>query len=633
MKPLKKNISKYMYRTTFVLVAIIVIVLVAIQLFTEQRRAVDSSHLTLKQIEHVLQKNQTELSEIETEYRHTCIHHSDAVAEILDGNPQYITNTDKLKEIAKMIEIDEIHIFDKSGKIYAGTHPQYYGLTFDSGEQMAFFKPMLKDKSLKLVQDIAPNTAEEKPMQYSAVWSKNGEYIVQIGMEPVNVLKVTEKNELSYIFSLFRVSVDANYYAIDCETKKVVGSTRTEAVGQNAADIGFDTEKIENDPDGFHAAVDSKYSFCVFMKTENNYIGRIVPVDILYQRVPTTAFWISLSLFVIAYLLAKIVVVYMDKYVVKGIHSVNKSLQAISAGDLLTYVDVRNSLELAELSDYINEMKRSLLKNNKQMSYVLSKTELHIGIFEYGQKSKSVHYTELLPEILGIDAENMNKLAEDSDSFRKFLNEVCRDAVADENSTFKLGSRYVRLEETEEDGNVFGVALDVTEGVKKRREIERERDIDVLTGLYNRRGLDNKLAEVFADREELGHSAVIMIDADGLKTINDTYGHEKGDVYLKKIAKVINNYGIKNSIAARQGGDEFILFLYGYDSDDELMRAINTLQYIQDNSMATLEKGLTVPMKFSLGYCLVGDNTDYQTLVKEADEKMYEDKAKRKSGR
>ncbi|MBQ8791076.1 MAG: diguanylate cyclase [Ruminiclostridium sp.] len=631
MKPLKKIISKYMYLTTFVLVVAIVIVLTAIQLFTEQRRAVDSSHLTLHQIEHVLEENRTELSEIEAEYRNTCINNSDAVAEILDGNPDYLNNIDMLKKVAEMIEIDEIHIFDKSGKIYSGTHPQYYGLTFDSGEQMAFFKPMLNDKSMKLVQDVTPNTAEEKPMQYSAVWSKNKEYIVQIGMEPVNVLKVTQKNELSYIFSLFRVSVDANYYAIDGDTHKVVGSTKTEAVGQDASAIGLDMKKIKNDPDGFHATVDGSHSFCIFKESEGIYIGRIVSSSILYQRVPTTAFWTTLSLLVIAFLLAKIVVYYMDNYVVKGIRSVNKSLQAISAGDLMTTVDVRNSSELAELSDYINAMKKSLLKNNKQMSYVLSKTELHIGIFEYDDKRRNVVYTELLPEILGTDEENMKKISADSDRFREFIDEICKDAVPDENSTFRLGDRYIRLEETEEDGNIFGVVLDVTESVNKRRKIELERDIDVLTEIYNRRGLDNKLTEVFADREELGRSAVIMIDADGLKKINDTYGHEKGDVYLKKIAKVINNYGIKNSIAARQGGDEFVLFLYGYDSDDELLRAIATLEYIQNNSMATLEKGLTVPMRFSMGYCLVGDRTDYQTLFKEADENMYKNKAKRKS--
>ena len=102
---------------------------------------------------------------------------------------------------------------------------------------------------------------------------------------------------------------------------------------------------------------------------------------------------------------------------------------------------------------------------------------------------------------------------------------------------------------------------------------------------------------------------------------------------LRAGVAVLFNNSPRDAIAMRLGGDEFVLFLYGYDSDDELMRAIKTLQYIQDNSMATLEKGLTVPLEFSLGYCLVGDNTDYQQLFKEADEMMYKDKAKRKNGR
>ena len=80
--------------------------------------------------------------------------------------------------------------------------------------------------------------------------------------------------------------------------------------------------------------------------------------------------------------------------------------------------------------------------------------------------------------------------------------------------------------------------------------------------------------KLFAEHDKLGYSAIVMIDADGLKGINDNYGHEKGDIYLKKIANIINNYGIAGSVASRQGGDEYVLFLYGYDSEEELLRAI-----------------------------------------------------------
>lgn len=151
-----------------------------------------------------------------------------------------------------------------------------------------------------------------------------------------------------------------------------------------------------------------------------------------------------------------------------------------------------------------------------------------------------------------------------------------------------------------------------------------------VTGLYNRRGMDTKLSELFSSPEKLGHGAMIMIDADGLKKINDTYGHDMGDVYLKKVSEIINGFGEKNSMAARQGGDEFVLFLYEYASEEELMKTIETLEYIQDHSSARLRDNLHVSLRFSFGYSLTAGNADYQRLIKEADKKMYENKMERK---
>lgn len=118
-----------------------------------------------------------------------------------------------------MMEVDEIHIFDTTGRIYAGTHPEYYDYTFDSGEQMNFFKPLLTDKSLHLVQDITPNTAEAKMMQYSALWSKSGE---------------------------------------------IIGSTDLPSVGRHLSDIGLDPDAISTGTTAFHAKINGVSSYCVF---------------------------------------------------------------------------------------------------------------------------------------------------------------------------------------------------------------------------------------------------------------------------------------------------------------------------------------------------------------------------------
>lgn len=177
---------------------------------------------------------------------------------------------------------------------------------------------------------------------------------------------------------------------------------------------------------------------------------------------------------------------------------------------------------------------------------------------------------------------------------------------------------------------IICVLYDMTEDAKLKEVLMHEASYDTLTGLYNRRGLEKQLKRLFSEPEKLGYSALIMIDADGLKGINDTYGHEKGDVYLKKIASVINNFGIKSSVASRQGGDEYILFLYDYESEEELAKTIETLEYIQNHSTAHLDDKVNVPLRFSMGYCITGNTVDYETLLKEADERMYKNKLERK---
>ncbi len=630
MKPLNKIISRYLYKITFILIALILVFLAVIQILTEQFRNVDDSHRTLQQIEQVLLENHKELEEIQVTYTQTCLKNAETVSRIIEEDPSVMNDLEELKKIAEMVEIDEIHLFDKTGRIYTGTHPEYYDLTFDSGEQINFFKPMLTDKSLKLVQEITPNTAEEKPMQYSAIWSENGEYIVQIGMEPVNVLKVTEKNELSYIFSLFRVNPDMSYYSIDSETYEILGSTNMEELGRNAKELGFDMNRIKNDPDGFHNTINGTLSFCVFTELDGNYIGCVISALHLYRRVPTTVLWISLSLLTITLILIKGVTKHTNRYVVSELHEVNEKLLNISEGNLNTQVDVKSSAELSELSEYINTMVKSLLENSKRISYILSKTNLCIGTYEYGKKINGVRYTEHVPLLLNAESVEEKEALTSIDNFRARIDSIRSNPISDEENIYLADSRYIRIEENENEGVVFGVMVDVTDEMNKRKELERERDIDTLTGLYNRRGINARLEELMANPDELGHSALIMIDADGLKEINDTHGHEKGDIYLKNIGNIINNFGIKNSLAARQGGDEYILFLYDYDSEEELSRTIETLRYIQSTSTASLGKGITVPLRFSMGCCVVENEYDIQKLFKIADERMYKDKVERK---
>lgn len=627
---LKNIISRYMRSATLFLVIVLLALLIYIQIVNEQGQAHETATQTFFQIEQVLEKNQEELTETRADYRQTCLHNAEAIAYMIENDPSVLTSVAALKEIAVLMEVDEIHIFDTTGRIYAGTHPEYYDFTFDSGEQMRFFKPMLTDKSLRLVQDITPNTAEAKLMQYSALWSQNGAFIVQVGMEPVNVLKATEKNELSYIFSLFRVNQDANYYAVRKYSGTIVGSTDLSCVGKDLSEIGLGLSEIAAHDKGFHANVNGERSYCVFMEIGENYIGRILSCQDLYRRIPSTTTALAACLIIIAMILSYVATRYMNRYVVEGIQSINEKLYSIAQGNLDETVDIESSVELAQLSRYINRMKRSILDSSRKMSYVLDKTNMYIGVYEYNRHMKRVRITEHVPRILALKEQEAERLSADYRAFREFIADLRKDAVADETCVFSCRGRYVKLEEISENDDIFGVIIDVTEEIEKRKKIEAERDYDPLTGLYNRRGLETRLSALFGGPETLGCSAVVMIDADNLKVINDTYGHDAGDVYLKEIAGLFRDFGPKSCVSARLGGDEFVLFLYDYDNEQELTDTIALLADLENHSFADLGGQVRVPLRFSFGYSLTGQTADYEKRMKEADEKMYENKRHRK---
>ena len=334
MQSLKKQIHGYMYRISFVLVVVVLCCFVYIQLITEQKQAYDSAVRTIAQMESVLEENYHELLETHKEYEQLCLRDAEIVARILKKDPSILYNTEELRKIAALIEVNEIHLFDAAGHLFSGTHPQYFGYTFDSGEQMQYFKPMLEDKTLQLVQGIAQNTAEEKSMQYSAVWSEDGKYIIQVGMEPVNIMRITEKNELSHIFLHFRVNTEADYFAVDGESGRIIGTTNEDMLGRHISETGIPFEKIQSDADGFHAPVYDRSSFCVFERIGNNYLGRTITSDYLYHRIPKLTIVVFISLALVVMLLAKAVVRHMDRSVIKEIDRINANLKSIADGEL-----------------------------------------------------------------------------------------------------------------------------------------------------------------------------------------------------------------------------------------------------------------------------------------------------------
>ncbi|RGH27715.1 sensor domain-containing diguanylate cyclase [Coprobacillus sp. AF02-13] len=627
MQSLKELIQKESKKITLLIIFFLVIIVTFFNCITAKKEANYTAQTTFYHIEQILNENQKDLNKQKKEYRQTCIDNAQAVAYSLQENPDALYNIDELKKIAQYVEVDEIHIFNKQGVIISGTHPEYYGYSFDSGKQLSFFKPLLSNQNLQLTQKIMENTASHIKMQYSALWSENKEFIVQVGMNHENASKATKKNQLSYLFKLFRVNNEAQYYAINSKNHKIVGTTHRH-IGDVASSIGLKDTQIKEAKNGFFTEIDGQLSYCVSKKIKNNYIYCIIPVRVLFKEVPKNCLEMIVCLIIISILFRLLIIKYIRVYVIDSINQINHQLSKISKGQLDEEVSINNSLEFQKLSHYINEMKQSLLVNNKKMDYILTQTNQLIGFYEYNQKLNTLYLSDGFKEIFSLNSQQCTQFKEDINDFIDFLNKINTHQVEKDIYYLPQMKRYIQINDRKDQDITLGVMIDITTSYIKRKKIEIERDVDELTQIYNRNGLKIKINKLLEDKN-IAQYALIFIDLDDLKQVNDVYGHYCGDLYLKQMTNVLKTISGEKCLVGRLGGDEFIAFFHHYDSMEKLNNDINQLNEIRDQ-IVLLADDHSVNLAFSYGVCYGTESTDLQRMIEIADYKMYENKRKRK---
>ena len=193
---------------------------------------------------------------------------------------------------------------------------------------------------------------------------------------------------------------------------------------------------------------------------------------------------------------------------------------------------------------------------------------------------------------------------------------------------------YVKASTFEEDGEVFGVEifgeLESVAGQDLASQVQALSDssiTDALTGLFNRRYLDAALEQDFALFQRLGRRyGVIQFDIDGFKSVNDTLGHAAGDDAIRFVADVLGSGVRKMDVAARWGGDEFVVICAVSDAEDLRVYGERLLTMIRDSRFDTArDAGLTLTL--SAGASLVDDaDADADSALRRADHAMYEAK-------
>ena len=287
--------------------------------------------------------------------------------------------------------------------------------------------------------------------------------------------------------------------------------------------------------------------------------------------------------------------------------------------------------EVDRFAETITELNRELVTNSTKFLRIMDMASVEIGGYELRTDTGNVFVTDNFFSLLGKPGITGKPLS--VRRFEKVLkgireNNPCdRTAEGDELLTIQQpdGVRYIMLRSTIEGHAKIGLAEDVTAAVLERKRIERERDYDILTGLYNRQAFNRVCTELFAAPERMGVAALMMMDLDNLKHINDTYGHDWGDQYIRRTGQCLRDNTPAGTVCARLSGDEFLVLFHGYRSRDAVREKIDRLTNAMQQSVALLPSGNALHISLSGGIAWYPDDgQDWETLKKYADFAMYQ---------
>ncbi len=299
-------------------------------------------------------------------------------------------------------------------------------------------------------------------------------------------------------------------------------------------------------------------------------------------------------------------------------------------GRMIRFQESR-AVEINSICHALHDMTKRLEESYLRFHFAMEEVEQNLGSFSYHRDTGMTHITHSLKTILCLPASCVTEKEEITEAVWNNVRagltpfpELGAYVFADDNGEMHCVSFKTRQEER----GIFGVVIDKTAEYKKISQLRFASEHDFLTKLHNASYMKAHGSELL-EKHRGKCNAVVFCDLDNLKYVNDHYGHEMGDAYIRTMAarmrdcaEILQKTAGVEAIAARISGDEFAMFLAGFDTKEAVREAVVSLY--RDERTICLPDGAVFAVRASIGFAYEGEETDtIEKLLKCADAAMY----------
>lgn len=368
---------------------------------------------------------------------------------------------------------------------------------------------------------------------------------------------------------------------------------------------------------------------------------------------------------IVAFILLGTGMIYFGNNMASKMENLSAEVASLGTGEKVALGRVKIT-EIDRLAKSFEDLSVKLVKNARHLSDVTGLVGVTVAAIEENAAADTVSFSDILYDVFSVERDGENVMTDNgglsvlpikrweekfpmfmkrSDLFELFpsagriplhgtvLDETPDAGFFDDEFGFSGKWYRVRYIYDRDNDSIYGTMIEITKEIEDRRKYEFERDYDPLTGILNRSSYKARIQQrIEEDPGAVG--AAVFCDLDGLKTINDTYGHKAGDVYIQATAAALSGFEKYGGIVARLAGDEFVIYLHGYESKSEIAAVVRKeLETVKNSRADIFAAGEDSRIKLSAGIAFYPENSAVvDELVKFADFAMNEIKRSSKGG-